>query len=1838
MNRLKSIAVFLSAACIGLLLASCGQKEEIPKTISYSLETAKTVSHVTSGLISIKEPIRVRFVDPVIQENGIGATIPRTLFSFQPKIKGNAVWEDLQTLVFRPDKPLKSRQDYFGRLDLAGLFPNKKDLKPLEFRFAAAGIELVSASCDFRPKDIQNPKTMICEGKVEFTESVDAVRLKESGLLKMDSKKVGLDWQGSGKVFSFQSSPFARTNDDRTCLFRLDGKPLGIPTDFEKEFVLPALSEMVLIGIRLSEPGPESRFTLTFSDDLDPVKDITGLIGVLPAVPSKTTAAGKDVFLSGKFEFGKKYTIRVRPGIRSRWGTVLREETSKTFTIEDLKPQFRFANDGVFLPSSNEQKIRFQTVNLRAVQIQVKKVFENNLVYFLQNENLNGVRSRNESFNNWEADRVGTDVANETLEIGDTRNAWLQHELDLKKLIHPGEKGLFLLSMTFERKDMLYGKAGVQEKQENQQWGYGEEYYSNPYSPGYVYRNGQLFKPIVLSDIGLTCKIGHEKAVVFATNLIDASPMPDVQITLRTYQNQTIAQKKTDNRGTAVFESVQQTVSFVEAETKDQRSVVKTDEMAWNLSSFDTGGEDVPPDGMRAFLYTERGVYRPGDDIHACLVARNQSETFPDGHPVTLKLYNPKNQKVIEKTQRDGKDGFNHFAIQTRPEDPTGNWRAEFEVGSKTFTQVIKIETVVPNRLKVLLLPEKSSLSFSDNRVRVHLKSAYLFGNPASEHEAQVEMTFVSETKTFSSFPNFQFVNESLNFQPVDQVVFSGNLDDQGETWTECSLPPKQGVPSALAAVIRARVMEKGGRPNLNETIIPIDPYPCYVGLSRPDVQWGAAQVGSRVRIPTVLVDSEGKPVRGRMLRYRIYRNRQTWWWEYENRQDYRLRFKTDVETDLAEQGKLVSGIRPVVLEFTPTDQGRYFVEVEDPGGHSAGLFLTACVWGEIPSGGDQADLVTLKADKKTYAPGDQAVISFPAPKEGSVLVTVEKAYDVLQTFWVKPDPRKIETRVSIPVTRDMMPNAYVSISVIQPHNQSANDRPIRMYGLIPVAVVEPSTKQELTVQTASSLEPGKPFVVDVATSDRKPTQFTIAVVDEGLLDLTRFTTPDIWGYFFRKIRLGVQTSDLFSRVIAANKGDVFRTFSIGGDMASEPDYRESQLGSEKTKRFRPVSMFQGPLSTDSNGRARVSFTMPFYVGSVRIMAVSAKKGCYGSAEKTVPVQSDLMVLSALPRVIGPGDRITVPVTVFAMKGGIGPVDVVLSAKGPVRIAGNPKTTLAFAEKGEKDATFTLEAEAAVGTATIVCTAYGGSARSVSETEIAVRASSPRMFETLERECLPGSKIALTIPDKGLDGTRQARIGIRRRPNVNFSGRLLWLVQYPYGCIEQTVSAAFPQLYLKKVAMSEAFDAKTIDENINGAIRRLRKFEIPSGGFGYWPGDGTDSPWGSNYAGHFLIEAKKLGYNVPEDLLNRWLRYQRSQALLSGDSLMVRVYRLYLLALAGDAQLGAMNLVKENRLATMNDVEKWLLAASYKLAGSERVASEIVKNAGTTVFNRRSRMADITYGSPLRDRAMILDVLVQMGFWDKANPIVDELARNLASNAWYSTQTTGYCLLALGKYFTAVEGDKNPVLSGTVRLPDGKSVPFKTETFGTEIRIASGFGRTVEVELDVRTTVKRAFVSLDYSWIPLLDESANLSNNLRLAVEWLDRDGVPMDASRLKQGTMFWGHFRAGKTTASESRINEAALVQVLPSGWEIENIRLSGEDLPDWMSKWNMHQEKYLDIRDDRTMWFFDFPESGGDLDFVVKLNAVTVGQFSLPPTLLEAMYDANFKALKAGGKAAVE
>ena len=949
------------------------------------------------------------------------------------------------------------------------------------------------------------------------------------------------------------------------------------------------------------------------------------------------------------------------------------------------------------------------------------------------------------------------------------------------------------------------------------------------------------------------------------------------------------------------------------------------------------------------------------------------------------------------------------------------------KVGGTAFHKSLRIETIKPNRLKITLaLP--TILQASSKDVYAPLTSSWLTGATASRLKAKVEMSLSKVNTQFKNYGQYLFNNPATDFTSVRADVFNGVLDAEGRAGVNIQLPVATGAPGMLNATLTTRVFEPGGDASIYSQTVPFSPFTSYVGINLNQPKGKYIETDKDHVFDIVTVNDQGQPVNRSNLEYKIYRISWSWWWE-NGEESFGTYINNSSITPVA-SGNLqtTGGKASFKFRINYPDWGRYLVYVKDrESGHATGgtVYIDWPDWRGRSNKTDPSGIKMLafSLDKDSYEIGETATAIIPAAAGGRALVSLENGSTVLQQQWLEVSDQG-DTKLTFKITPEMAPNVYLHISLLQPHAQTVNDLPIRMYGIAPVFVTNRQTILQPQIKMPEVLRPETDFNVTVSEKSGKPMTYTLAIVDDGLLDLTNFKTPDPWNEFYAREALGIRTWDMYDDVLGASGGRYSSLFSTGGDASLKP-------ADAKANRFKPVVKFIGPFYLAKGKQQTHTLKLPMYVGSVRAMVVAGQDGAYGNAEKTAFVRTPLMLLSTLPRVLSTQEEITVPVNVFAMENQVKNVTVSLEASGAgVQITGNRQQSLTFDQPGDQLAYFTLKTGSKTGKATIHLTASGNGQQTKETIEIEVRNPNPVVTLRNSQWIEAGQEAELSYTLAGSSSANnQVQLEISRIPSVDISRRFDFLYNYQHHCTEQLTSKALPLLFGSQFKAVDEQEAEKIKTNVQEAIRQIYARQLPNGGFVYWPGNAVADEWITSYTGMFLTLAQEKGYAVHPNVLNKWKRFQRAAAQnwrmpqeasnwQIWQSELQQAFRLYTLALAGAPEYGAMNRMKEQPGLSIQ--AKWRLAAAYALTGKMKPAGELVYNAETTVIPYSSM--NLIYGSSDRDEAMILETLILMKRDRDALQQAKKVSQNLAQENWFSTQSTAFALMAMGRLAEQLSG------------------------------------------------------------------------------------------------------------------------------------------------------------------------------------------------------------------------
>ncbi len=1826
-NKISSLWLII-AMCM-FLLGGCKSKSDLVNPQNPFIDA------YTGGIISIESTILVRMIQEIPNAEP-GEKVEGKIFTFSPNIDGETYYADAYTIEFRPKEHLKSGTEYEATFNV-GKIVKEAEGKDKKFTFMFATSE-PAFSIDLDGLSLQDemqPDNFILSGRVLASDFMHNEKVESTLEATFQGKTTEVKWshRPADRVHEFTIENIAASDKEQELLLHWNGKAVGYDYKTTDTILIPEKGAFKVLDIKVNTG--ESYVECRFSAPLNEKQRFESFINLSGGGEARYKASSNILYIYYSNKESGSCILTIRKELSSKEGKQLPEDYTQEITIEEIKPAVRLIGKGIIIPSSEGLTLPFQAVNLSAVDVEIHKTYESNVLQFLQVNRLDG---------SYELRRVAKPIAHKTIRLAESRKSnlhqWNTFSIDLASIITPEPGAIYNVKIKFSRNYSLYrdceennaGKNTEQELVSASSYEDGDEeyddddyyYYSwedrdNPCKDGYYNYNRFISQNVLATDLGVIVKRGSDKMLLaFVNNIVTTKPMSGVKVTAYDYQQQKVGEGSTDSEGKTAFE-INGTAYVVVASYEKQKNYVRVDDGAsLSLSNFDVSGEELQK-GLKGFIYGERGVWRPGDTIFLTFVLDDRLKQLPAKHPVNFELYNAQSQLVNQQVKVDGQNGFYTFAYQTDAEAPTGSWNAVVRVGGAAFYKSLRVATIKPNRLKITttldneLVPPGKNISGS-------LEVKWLHGATAGGLATDIKTTVTEKHTTFKGFENYIFDDVTKRFWSDGEQTYDGHLNADGEMNFSIPLETNKRSPGMLQASLAIRVFEEGGEFSSDNAYVSISPYTSYVGLKVPDGEgyYRRLETGKNQLFEVAAVNYTGKAV-SKKLNVEIYRNEWSWWWyssdgklaNFSQSSYQNALFTTTVKTD-------ANGKASFNYKLDYPDWGQLLVKVTDPeSGHSATQFVYID-WSSNRSTGSNtegANMLSFKSDKEKYNVGEKAVITIPSSEGARALVSVENSAKVISSFWV--ECKAAETQITVPTTTEMLPNAYVHITLLQPHAQTKNDLPIRLYGIIPLLVEDPATHLNPVITMPEVIRPEQGFSVKVAEKNSKEMTYTLAIVDDGLLDLTRFKTPDPWNYFFAREALGVKTWDMYNYVLGAYGGKIEQIFAIGGDEELSKEGKDS-----KAQRFKPVVRFAGPFTVKAGKSMEHKFTINNYVGSVRVMVIAGNTAAYGSADKTVPVRSPLMVQATLPRVLGPGEEVLLPATIFAMEKQVKNVKVELKADDMFDIMDGSSKNLTFNNTGDEVVKFRLKVKNKLGIARVKVIATSGNERAENEIEIDVRASNPKVLTTEEKILQGNTAGDISIKLPGMEGTNTAQIEVSSVPSLNLGSRMAFLLAYPHGCLEQTTSAVFPQLYLSEVVDMSPAEKHRAETNVKTALNRLRNFVRPNGGFSYWPGGDYVSDWSNNYAGHFMVEAERKGFAIPPGMKDKWLAAQKNAArswtpyvnkyyYYTQDD-FTQAYRLYLLALAKAPELGAMNRLKERTELSVQ--AKWMLAGAYVLAGQPETGKKLVDKLSDDV-KPYSGSSD-TYGSADRDHAMILEVLLLLGEKEKSFLMAQRISKALNSNTWMSTQTTAYCLMALSKYAKDQTGglDFNYTVNGkSDRVKNQKTI------WNLDLGKQAAANTSAKIENKGKNTL---FVRLTAQGIPAVGQEQAAENDLKLKVRYLNDRNQEIDVATLTQGSDFVAEVSI-TNPGKRGYYTNLALTQIFPSGWEITEDRLNDTYSGDGVT--------YRDIRDDRVYAYFDLSETG-TIRVRVKLAAAYVGKFYLPAVGCEAMYDATISANTTG------
>lgn len=1570
------------------------------------------------------------------------------------------------------------------------------------------------------------------------------------------------------------------------------------PLDREERGVLTMEVKMLLRGIDAECPSfepPSLDLKFTAFPEASQAKEF---ILIEPAAAYTIEAVeswqGKRFLLRGDFVPGGIYTVTLRSGLPAANGSSLPETVRRVVQFPVPSPAVRLDEPGRYLAPGGALSVPVRAVNLKEMVVALMPVFENNLVEL----------ARRESDDYWgplTADLAGPRRTATNALPASTGGATVRAAIDLRALAGAEPRGVYWIEV------------------------------GGPQANG----DGRL---LVVTDLGIAARTFRGGVLVWVNSLRKAEPAAGAAVQVLARNNQALARGTTDAQGVARFEwpADDATEPFVITAALDG-DLSYLDLAGTKVDQGDglAGARYLAPGEVEAAVFSDRGVYRPGETMFLQAIARDSRSRAPEPFPALLRVRRPDGR--VYQNVPVGLDEYGSARTEVRlPEFlPTGRYIVELAMPG-TFTVLgetsVALEDFVPPQIRVDVEAPNEPAEAGDT-LSFGVRAAYLFGRAAHGLRVTGAATINPAPFTSPGWPGWWFGDNEKEFAPVNQKLGAGWLDAQGCCGFDVESQRAWRPPASLRVVLGATVTEPNGRGVTAYGATRLDVYPFYVGLKQA---WeGAVRAGETQRVAVVEVAPDGTPIAaGKPLVLTL--SRVTWNSVLRKNSQGRYEWQSERQAVVIRQDTLGAGGTPTDWAFAVDSAGDYLLSASDPAsGASSSLSFAAgatdsrwLAWSR-----ERPGRVELSWDKERYRPGDVARLQVRAPFAGTGLLTVETDR-VREARLVTLDKNTAE--IEVRVDADSIPNLYCTLTLIRPARPEAVWSTHRALGAIALPVDRPGHRLDLRLDGPAAARPQTQYhgTVTVRAEDGKPARgaVTVLAVDEAICLLTEFKTPDPAKVFEAQRALGVDAFDLYSELMPLIGDELEKAAAPGGDGGS---LLRRRLNPIQASRFKPVAMWLAALPLDANGQARFQLDLPEFGGELRLMAVAYNEAQTGSTAIPVRVKRNLVVHPALPRFLAIGDACAASVSLYNESDG--PLTATLRATcgGPLR-TDRAEQTIEIPAGGSAQAPLPLAAGPGPGKALCTIDVDAGAESFRDTIELAVRPPSGSRVQAVNRVLAAGESATVAAPDDWIEASLSVSGMISALPSLQMGRALDHVVHYPYGCLEQTVSGAFPLLYAAEWATRLLPSDRSIGDVsawVPEAIARVLSMQQEDGGFAPWPFSRSVAQEASLYATHFLVEAKASGFRVPADRLDLALAWVRgcldspvSSAASEADwtvAMQDRAYQCHVLALAGRADAG-WNARLNEQSARLNVAARAHLAAAMILAGEPRRALPLIESLGLPAA--RARVPGRLLDSDVRDAALLLAA------WLEVNPqheAVTRLAQRLRDcqrdGHWGNTQDDALALLAFGKLARHLPAAEQP-FAGTLALPDG-SVRAFSGTNDVPWSLGSGQGGSVTVKNDGPGTL---YLLIRHEGVSATPEAAS-EQGVSIQREFLDPGGEPIDPAELPQGELIVVRITVD---TKGRRLDQLVIEDLLPAGWEIENAHLATSQQCDWI-KQKDEGDSHRDARDDRMLVFTGPIRDTASFHYAVR--AVTPGLYALPPVTVSGMYEPEIRGVAAGGQVRV-
>ena len=1785
--------------------------------------------------IDLQQNLTFSFSEDLVADTLIEDWLTTEYIKFSPEVKGKFQWKTQRELVFSPEIGFKPSTDYKAVLtsELVNNLPTKdKKLKiggEKEIKFHTPYLTLINSEA-FWGANPQGGAEMRLN--LNFNYRVNPAEVAKLTNLSIEKQNTvfRVNTNENAATIQLAVSPVSGMKYDKKVADILISKGLKLPeNDYEAaemkfEAEIPDQQDFRILNIAGSYEEENPVMTITTNQAVGmTAQQIADNISIEPAVKTDITISDFGFVLKGKFEASANYKITIQKGLRGILGSNLADNFEQFVAFSEMQPTIKFPNrKAIYLTSKGQRNVAIKILGVPQIRVTVYKIFNNNINAYLRDKG--GFNDYNYSEDDYYYDEYssggnleeyGSEVFSQEYETNkmSKANGGVLFNMDFIDRL-PDFKGIYVL-VVHSSKD---------------QW-------------------KRASKVVSLSDVGLMARQTENDIWVFANSLLTTQPLKDIEVRLVSSNNQEVYTAKTDADGVAKFDNMKKktagfTVSMITAQQANEANgdftYMHFRQAAVNMNRFETGGvrfsasTDEYQNGKvgqyQAFIYGDRELYRPDETVYIKTILRDKTFNPIPFIPIKLRVLLPDGKEFANLRGTLTEQGSFETSIKLGNSAVTGSYSIEVYTSNDIFlnSKNFNVEEFMPDRIKVSAKLDKE-LYKAGEELKISGQAMNLFGTPSANRKYEVAGTLNRKEfypKGFDDF-NFTIYGSVPNIGAL--TLQEGETDEKGEVAANYTLPDV-AYAGLLNGEIFVTVFDETGRTVSTKKTFEVETQKLFYGLKMTDYY-----VATRSAIPIgmVALNRQGQAATAAKGKITVIR----YDWQSALEKDYYGNFRYvshKKETVVLTQTLSIQG-QNTNFPFVANRSGEYEIRLTDVNNNQTytSTRFYAYGWGYTDNTSFEVDKdgeIKIVADKEKYKVGEKAKFLFKTPFEGKILVTIEQG-TLHKYMYVNSDKKAAEVEVDI--VNEYVPNVYVTATLIKPADQTAIPLTVA-HGFQSVTVENDNNVIPLEIKAVEKSRSNvKQEIVILCGKKEENIEVTVAVVDEGILLKKAYNNPNPYAFFFQKRALEVKAYDMYPRLFPEIK-------SLPKQYGADDYDLDGRTNPLANKRVKLLSFWSGTLKTNSNGEARYTVQLPQFSGSVRIVAVAAKNAAFGSAAKNMIVADPVVLSTSLPRFLSPNDEVNVNLTLMNTTNKATTGTATLGVSGAVSLTSNATEQVTVPANGEKVVQFKVKAAALIGTAKINVAFAAGGDKYAENLDITVRPSTS-LLKTSNSGVIKGNA-TLDLKADYIATSVAGKLIIAKSPVVQFAKNLAYLVQYPYGCVEQTTSTAFPQIYFGEIAKSlgdEKLKNLNPQRNVQEAIQKLQTMQMYNGALSYWEGGTYESWWGTVYATHFVSEAKRAGFEVDKKFQSNLLAYlemkvkrKNTQDYIYFDAANKKIvartapkevaYSLYVLALCNQADKATMNYYKANPSLLPLD-SKYLLAAAYQLIGDSGSARAVIPQRFEG--ENAAQEFDGSFASPIRDEAIALNCLIDT---EPKNAQIEVIARHLSQqmkNASYlNTQENAFGLLALGKL--AKQANENGANAATILANGNKVASFNGTSLTLTKEVA---GKEVKVEVQGGGTLYY------YYEIEGLNASGTYKeedNFLKIRRSFYDRNGAKINSNTFEQGDLVV--IRLDLQAINTSAVPNVVITDMLPAGFEIENPRLGNIPGINWIK--DASAAEHFDFRDDRVNIFVGASVSVKSFYYVVR--CVSSGNFRMGPVSADAMYNGEYHSYHGAGNVEVK